>query len=161
MLLSKSCKYGLRATVLLAMLDRDAYVSIRDLSSELNISFHFLTKIFQKLNAAELLNSKKGVNGGVKLSRPSSQITFMDIVVAIDGTCSMDSCALGLPGCGEKRPCPMHEQWSAIKIKMLQTMETLTIAELAGMPVDEWKNLLVLRENEDLPLNADQKTRNV
>jgi Rrf2 family protein len=130
MLLSKSCKYGLRASVMLATLNLDTYVSIRDLSNELDISFHFLTKIFQKLNAADLVDSKKGVNGGVKLSVPSNQITFMDIVVAIDGTCSMDSCALGLPGCGVKRPCPMHEQWSTIKTGMFSTMETTTLKDV-------------------------------
>lgn len=153
--MSQSCKYGLRATVLLASMDRDTYVSIRELSSELSISFHFLTKIFQKLNAAGFVESKKGVNGGVKLSGPPAQITFMDIVVAIDGACSMNSCALGLPGCGEKRPCPMHDQWSAIKTKMLKMMGNLTIAELAGMPVDEWKKLLVYEKKDHSP-RADQ-----
>ena len=116
--------------MLLAAMDKDTYVSIQHLSSKLNISFHFLTKTFQKLNTANLLESKKGVNGGVKLALPSNQITFMDIVKAIDGTCSMDSCALGLPGCGEKRPCPMHERWSSIKTGMLSMMETVTLAEM-------------------------------
>lgn len=146
MLLSQSCKYGLRASVLLARLDRDAYVSIRDLSSELDISFHFLTKIFQKMNAADLLESKKGVHGGVKLSLPSDQITFMDIVNAIDGKNSMDSCALGLPGCGQKRPCPMHENWSAIKSGMFRMMETTTLGDLTRQPnsalsanIEKWK----------------------
>ncbi|WP_340102492.1 RrF2 family transcriptional regulator [Rhodohalobacter sp. 8-1] len=136
MLLSKSCKYGLRASVLLAALEHESYVSIRDLSNELNISFHFLTKIFQKLNAADLLDSKKGVNGGVKLSIPPDQILFMDIVVAIDGTGLMDTCALGLPGCGKKRPCPMHEQWSTIKASLLSTMETTTLEDIISEKCD-------------------------
>lgn len=115
---------------MLAALDKDAYVPIENLSSKLNISFHFLTKIFQRLNAAGLLESKKGASGGVKLALPSDQITFMDIVKAIDGTCSMDSCALGLPGCGKKKPCPMHEQWSTIKTDMFDMMKTVTLAYL-------------------------------
>lgn len=94
------------------------------------------------MNAADLLDSKKGVNGGVKLSVPSNQITFMDIVVAIDGKCMIDNCALGLPGCGKKRPCPMHEQWSAIKTGLLDAMEKISIAELANITEDEWKVLI-------------------
>lgn len=155
MLLSQSCKYGVRASVYLAILDRDTYVSIRELSNELNISFHFLTKIFQRLNAANLLDSKQGVNGGVKLSVPPNEITFMDIVMAIDGCCSMESCALGLPGCGEKRPCPMHEQWSAIKTGMLDMMKRVTIAELASTPAEEWKDLIVNSDSKTSSLNSE------
>ncbi|MEX0662155.1 MAG: Rrf2 family transcriptional regulator [Balneolaceae bacterium] len=137
MLFSASCKYGLRASMLLAMRDTKTYVSIRELSDELNISFHFLTKIFQKMNAANLIDSKKGVNGGVKLAKPSHRVTFMDVVNAIDGSCSMDSCALALPGCGVKRSCPMHDQWSGIKEGMLEMMEKVTLAELAKNSANE------------------------
>ena len=154
MLLSKSCKYGLRASVLLAALEHDSYVSIRDLSSELDISFHFLTKIFQKLNAAGLLDSKKGVNGGVKLSIPANRITFMDIVVAIDGTCSMNACILGLPGCGEKRPCPMHDQWSAIKSGLLNMMHKVTISDLVNITEEEWKRLVDQMESNKASITS-------
>lgn len=149
MILSQSCKYGLRASVLLATKETAVYISIRELSDELDISYHFLTKILQKLNTANLLCSKKGLHGGVKLSRRADQITFMDIVDAVDGRCSMDSCALGLPGCGEKRPCPMHEKWSAIKSGLFTMMETVTLAELAMMPVEEWKKLLICQHTAD------------
>lgn len=158
MLLSKSCKYGLRASVLLAALDRNSYVSIRELSNELDISFHFLTKIFQKLNAAGLLDSRKGVNGGVKLSIPANRITFMDIVVAIDGTCSMNDCILGLPGCGEKKPCPMHDQWSAIKSGLLNMMHKVSISDLANITEEEWKRLVVQVESNETSLISETQS---
>ena len=142
MLLSKSCIYALRSSVYLAKQDESFYITIKELSDELGIPFHFLTKIFQKLNAADLIDSKKGVNGGVKLSVPSKQITFMDIVVAIDGNNTMDSCALGLPGCGKKIPCPMHDQWSAIKTEMLSTMDTTTLEDITRQKsADPSKNI--------------------
>lgn len=144
MLLSQSCKYGLRASVLLASLHRETYVSIRVLSDELDISFHFLTKILQKLNSAQIISSRKGVNGGVKLSLPCSEITFMDVVVAIDGTGSLNACALGLPGCGQMKPCPMHENWSSIKTEMFSMMETTTLEDLtrASLTDHSLKNVM-------------------
>ena len=66
MLLSRSAEYGLRAALYLASLEPSGFVSIRDISDHLGLSFHFLTKIFQKLTRAGLLHSYRGPNGGVR-----------------------------------------------------------------------------------------------
>jgi len=55
--ISHACEYGLRAVLYLASLKMDGYVPIRTMSDELNISFPFLTKIFQMLTQAGLLTS--------------------------------------------------------------------------------------------------------
>jgi len=56
-MLSESCEYGLRASLYLASLDEEGCVPISTISEELDISFPFFTKIFQKLNDAGLLTS--------------------------------------------------------------------------------------------------------
>lgn len=140
MLLSKTCIYGLRASVLLASKRQDEYTTIRELSDELEISFHFLTKVLQKLTKAELLISYKGPNGGVKLARNAAAITFMDVVISIDGNSIVHECALGLPGCGVLKPCPLHSQWSGLKENILHMMTSISLAELAG----DQKNLHIL-----------------
>jgi len=132
MLLSKTCMYGLRASVLLASKSQDEYTTIRELSEELDMSFHFLTKVLQKLTKSELLESYKGPNGGVKLARNAAAITFMDIVISIDGNSIVHECALGLPGCGVLTPCPLHSQWAGMKENILNMMNTISLAELAG-----------------------------
>lgn len=137
MLLSKSCEYGIRATLYLSTLRRDGYVSIREISEELDISFHFLTKIFQKMTQAGLLESFRGPNGGIMLAKPQSQITLLDIVVAIDGPDLFRECVLGLPGCGNEKPCPMHNRW-AVERERLETMfSRTTLAEMADN-IDEF-----------------------
>ncbi len=131
MILSKTCRYGLRATIFLATKKKGDYVTIREISDELNISFHFLTKVLQRLTKADLLESYRGPNGGVKLARQPSEITFMDVVISIDGGSIIDECALGLPGCGSLKPCPVHEKWSGLKSNMLTMMRTITMADIA------------------------------
>lgn len=132
MLLSKTCIYGIRASVLLATKKQSDFITIRELSDELDISFHFLTKVLQKLTRSDLLESYKGPNGGVKLARSASAITFMDIVDSIDGDSLVHECALGLPGCGVLKPCPLHSQWSGLKEDILITMKNISLAELAS-----------------------------
>jgi Rrf2 family protein len=142
MLLSKRCEYGLRAMLYLASLGSEAddasddpdptreYVSIQAVSDELGIGFSFLTKVFQQLNDAGLLTSKRGRGGGVALTRPPSDLHIYDIVVAIDGDALFNECVLGLPGCGEAEPCPLHEHWTDERERMERRFRTTSLAEV-------------------------------
>lgn len=131
MLLSKACEYGLRAALYLASLDEDGYVSIRVISDELDISFPFLTKIFQQLNEAGLLESHRGPSGGVAFTKPADEITLLDIVVAIDGSDLFKECVLGLPNCGEDKPCPIHERWAEERTRLKTMFQHNTLDDMA------------------------------
>ena len=131
MLLSKSCVYGLRASLFLASNQDGDYVSIREMSDKLNISFHFLTKILQQLSAAGLMESYKGPNGGVRLSKSGSKVNLFEIVAAIDGVELFTECALGLPGCGTAKPCPLHDKWAEARDGIRIMLEKTDLVELA------------------------------
>lgn len=144
MLLSKSCVYGLRAGLYMASNDNGQYISIKEMSDKLNISFHFLTKILQQLNGAGLVESHKGPNGGVKLTKKGEEINLFDIVVAIDGEELFTECALGLPGCGTEKPCPLHEKWAGTRDGIRAMLENTNLVELA-----EKGRMMNLRITED------------
>ena len=56
--ISKSGEYGLRALLYMVAHKKDeAYVNIREMADELDISFHFLTKILQSLTQKGILQS--------------------------------------------------------------------------------------------------------
>ncbi len=131
MLLSKSCEYGLRATLYLASSSNEKYISIKKLSEKLDISFHFLTKILQELTAAGLLESMKGPKGGVRLSKASDDISLQEIVVAIDGIEIFTECVLGLPGCGSEKPCPMHNMWAEARDDIEKVFRTTSLADMS------------------------------
>lgn len=137
MLLSKSCVYGLRASLYLASRQDGEYVPIRKMSDKLEISFHFLTKILQQLTAEGLMESFKGPNGGIRLNRDGSEIPLMDIVLAIDGPQLLTECALGLPGCGTKNPCPLHDKWAETRDSIREMLEQTTLTELVKKGKDE------------------------
>lgn len=132
MLISKSSIYALRSAIYLARQDQNCYITIKELSDELEISFHFLTKVLQELTKREILKSYQGPHGGVKLAKDAAEITFLDIVQSVDGSHTIADCALGLPGCGELAHCPLHEQWSGLKTSLKTMMERISVAELAA-----------------------------
>lgn len=130
MLLSKSCVYGLRASLYLANKKNGQYIPIREMSDKLEISFHFLTKILQQLTAENILESYKGPNGGVRLTNSGEEVVLMDVVLAIDGEQLLTECALGLPGCGVKNPCPLHDKWAETRDSIREMLEETTLTEL-------------------------------
>ncbi len=40
-------------------------------------------------------------------------------------------CALGLPGCGVKAPCALHDQWAEAKSDIKTMLEQTSLTELA------------------------------
>ncbi len=134
MLFSKSCTYAVRASILItlkAMEGERKYIPLRELSDELGLSFHFLTKIMQKLTEAHLLDSYRGPNGGVGFVRPAREIKLIEIVDAIDGMDILTECALGLPGCGEATPCPLHNVWAKRREDLKKMWSSTTLGSLA------------------------------
>ena len=131
MLLSKSCIYGIRSVLFLALNNDRQFISIREISKELCISFHYLTKILQTLNHADILESTKGPKGGVSFNTPPEKLTVYDIVAAIDGEDVLEECVLGLPGCSNENPCSLHEMWYVTKSHLEKGLKDQTIKEMA------------------------------
>ena len=131
MLLSKTCDYAIRAALYIAVNEDRQFVPIREISEQLNISFHFLTKILQILTQKDIMASFKGPKGGIALARPAGKISVKEIVLAVDGPQIFENCLLGLEKCGEENPCPLHEQWAAIRSQLNQLFEHTTLAEMA------------------------------
>lgn len=128
--LSKPGEYGLRALMyMVARGESNDYVNIREMSKDLDISFHFLTKILQQLTQAGILMSIRGPNGGVAFRRSPNEIKLMDILTVIEGPQFLTECVLGLPGCGDFAPCPLHESWAPMRQRLRHLFETTTIAE--------------------------------
>lgn len=131
MLLSRGCEYALRAVLFLASQDEEGFVPIRRISDRLDVEFHFLTKLFQQLTEAGLAHSQRGPRGGIALARAPGRITLLDVVFAIDGPKLFTECVLGLPGCGEEKPCPMHDGWAVERERLKALFMNTSLADMA------------------------------
>lgn len=136
MILSKSCIYGIQAAIYVASQRGEDYVAISRIAEQLNISFHFLTKVLQQVTQAGLMISYRGPKGGVALARPTAHITLYDIICAIDGSEMFTECMLGLPGCGHQEPCPAHEHWVEVRTRFTSLAKRTTLSQLASRAKD-------------------------
>jgi len=131
MLLSRSCEYGIRAALYLAGRPPGKLVPIRTVSEALGMPYPFLAKVAQALIGAGVLTSERGPSGGVGLARDGDEITLKEIVVAIDGSQVFTECVLGLPGCGNRTPCPLHAQWAAARGRVHDMFAGATLSDTA------------------------------
>jgi Rrf2 family transcriptional regulator, iron-sulfur cluster assembly transcription factor len=130
MLLSRACEYAIRAVLYLAERQDTPYVSVKEIAEQTGVSFHFLGKIVQTLAQHGILVSYKGPHGGVQLAATPQDITVLHVVEAMDGLDVLQQCVLGLPNCGEGRPCALHGQWGRIRADIRNMFQGQSIAEL-------------------------------
>lgn len=130
MILSQSCEYAIRAVLYIAGKGQGNYVSIGEISKSLDISFHFLTKILQKLTRNRLLISSRGPKGGIKIAGNLDEISILDIVTCVDGMKLFRECVLGLPDCNSAHPCPLHDNWVRHRQELAQEFRDLTVGDL-------------------------------
>jgi Rrf2 family protein len=67
-------------------------LSSRDMAELQGVSPSFLAKIFPKLEKAGIVAASEGVRGGYVLARPAEEITFLDVVDAIEGEKKLFDC---------------------------------------------------------------------
>jgi Rrf2 family protein len=130
-LFSRQCELALQAVLYLAVQPEGTRVSIRDLSRRLRLPYHFLAKILQQLAHTGLLRSLKGPTGGFSLAIPAEKITLLQIVEAVDGPGLFEECVLGLPECGGKHPCPVHDRWGEMREEIRTMLVRKNVAALA------------------------------
>jgi Rrf2 family protein len=109
-----------------------AFIAVREISAALGIPYPFLAKIVQTLTGAGLFRSMRGPTGGVTLARPARRITLKDIVLAVDGPAVFRACVLGLPGCGDRKPCPLHDAWAPARARIERMFAEATLADTAA-----------------------------
>ncbi|MBP1989951.1 Rrf2 family transcriptional regulator [Paenibacillus eucommiae] len=91
---SKATNYALHTMLYLVAASPNKPIGVQQLAEFQGVSPTYLSKILTKLVKARMIESASGANGGYKLSRKKEDITFLDIIHAIEGTASLFSCSL-------------------------------------------------------------------
>lgn len=130
---SKTCEYGIRATIYIASESiQGKRVGLKDIAKKIDSPEAFTAKILQILARNLIIHSMKGVGGGFEIPIATlSQIKMVQIVLAIDGNIVFTRCGLGLSHCSNEHPCPAHEKFKAIRSELEFMLENTTLEELA------------------------------
>lgn len=91
---TKATNYALHIMLYLIKQETNENISLQPIASHMNISPTYLSKILTQLVKANLIQSSPGVNGGYSLKKLKEEISFYDIIQAIEGSGSLFSCQI-------------------------------------------------------------------
>ena len=106
------------------------YISTKVISELLNIPKPTLSVIFNNLIRAGILESKEGINGGVRFAKNAEQITLLDILMAIENQKSLFQTSFEL-NISSKRPDSLKkaivEKLNNVEEVMKNTLQKTTL----------------------------------
>lgn len=122
-------EYALHCLLYMVDFPAGKSVGIKDLAAYQGVSETYLSKVYTKLTKAGIVKSIPGANGGYELARLPEEISFWDIVEAVEGASPFFRCVEvrqrellldknNLPASYTKCPC-------LIKVVMLEAEERM------------------------------------
>lgn len=129
MRISTKSQYGLRALIYLTRSKKVS--SIKEISKEEGIPFHYLEKIISNLERKKIVKSKKGFGGGYFLARSPAKINLREILEVLDGEFVSIKCLGGEKQfCPQKNKCFAKKFWFKLKKSIDKTLEKITLRDL-------------------------------
>ena len=132
--------YGLRAIIYLSTQDPEKCCSIAEIARQQNVPRKFLEKIIQDLMRRGLIKSKRGSCGGYTLARLPDEISFYDVIEALEGPIAVNACMDAELSCDQLPRCAMVGVWSEIQQKVTEVFTRTTLANLSRTPCREVLN---------------------
>ena len=139
-LYSTSVEYGLHC--LLPLCAPEIHASSQDLAEFQGISPAYLAKLFATLKRAGLVLALEGAGGGYRLARPATEITVLDVVIALEGDKPLFQCneirgncaVFGgqPPAWAQKGLCSIHAVMVEAEQQMRKVLASHSLADLAA-----------------------------
>lgn len=85
MILKSQVEWALHCCAILAGLPEGRYLSTKTLAEFHGLPKEYLSKALQSLSQAGLVHTALGPSGGYRLAKPPVEITFLDIIEAVEG----------------------------------------------------------------------------
>ncbi len=134
MKLSLRGEYALRALVVLGLNYGKEVLRIQSISEEQNIPKRFLEQILNDLKSAGIVESRRGVAGGYRLSKPPDKISLAVVIRHIEGPLAPVSCVsekfYSRCTCPDESKCGIRSIMKEVRDAIVQILEGVTVAEM-------------------------------
>jgi Rrf2 family protein len=132
--ISRKIDYGLRAMIYLASIPPGSVVPFREVAKQMMVPEDFLAKILKTLVDEGLVKSTRGPHGGYALARPASEVSFLEVIEAVEGPIAINVCLDGDDPCKKADFCTMVDVWRTRQEKMLEVYRETKLASLVLKP---------------------------
>ncbi len=132
MKITAKSRYALRILLDLAASGKDGPRTIKEIAASQGISEKFISRIAVPLRRAGLVETERGVKGGLRLARFPKKITLLDVVTATDGPLALVHC-LARPGvCKRQGRCAAEKAWAGVNDALSAALRRTTLADVVA-----------------------------
>jgi Rrf2 family protein len=133
--LSRRSKYGLKALLVLAREAGRGPVLVADLASREALPRKFLEAILLDLKRHRMVESRKGRGGGYFLRRRPSEITFGEVIRALDGPlaavpCVSQTAYMPCAECLDEGTCGVRIAMKQVRDATARILDHTTLADV-------------------------------
>jgi Rrf2 family protein len=133
--ISRQTDYATRLVLHLASLEPGTQVAIAEIARIRHLPIPFVRRLVGQLVKAGLLTSCRGSGGGVRLSRPSHDISLLDVVQAIEGAIALNHCVDHPEACVMADHCPGTGAWTGVTRALVANLAAIRFDTLASDPI--------------------------
>ena len=132
MSVSSKCYYAIRAVYALADHDRPEPLKIAEIAEKEHIPIRFLEVILGQLKGGGFVQSRRGAEGGSRLSRSADSLTVGEIMRYVDGPIAPVDCV----SVSRPKECEFHGEchffgfWGRVRKAMSDVVDHTTFADL-------------------------------
>ncbi len=131
-MLSQTVEYALRAAVYLASQVPEPRTT-DEIAGATRVPRAYLSKILQGLAKSGVVQSRRGIGGGVLLAKRPEDLTILEVVNAVEPIGRIAICPLGLVSHGD-RLCPLHRRLDNALAGVEDAFRGTTLAEVLAEP---------------------------
>jgi Rrf2 family protein len=126
---SRTAEYALRAMVYLSVRSPETCTT-HEIAAATQVPKAYLSKVLQLLARSNLVQSHRGLRGGISLAKPPDQTTVHEIIAAVDSRPQVHTREVGLEP-HAPRFNEMHRRIDDVAAIVERVFETTTLTELA------------------------------
>src|SRR6202042_3131420 len=114
----------------------NSLIQISTVAQRTNIPEKFLEQILLALRNGGVLRSKRGVEGGYSLAKPSSEITLGEVIRLLDGPLAPIPCvsltAYERCSCPDEESCGLHIAMKQVRDALAGILDSYKLDRLIG-----------------------------
>ena len=137
--LSTRTRYGLRATLELALQYNKGPLQIKTIAHRQDISIKYLEQIIAILKSSDFVESVRGPHGGYLLAKNPEEITLYDLFRVLEGPGATVECLENKNHCSRQSRCVARQAWAKLQQAIDDVLKSLTLQELVNKTKERGK----------------------
>lgn len=127
--ITRKTDYALRILSMLVK-NEDDLLSVRVAAEQVDVPYSFARSIQHGLAQAGIIESLRGVHGGMRLKADPSKITLYDVLEAVQGPLAINDCTAPSADCARMDYCCFHPLWLGTEALVRDYLSSITLADL-------------------------------